>query len=85
MPILAMLPNLGPVEYLVILATLAVYFLGIWSVCRVCAKAGFPWVIGLLALVPVVNFGLLLWLAFGEWPALRGRCEGVKPPPVSDF
>lgn len=33
-------------------------------------KAGFSGVIGLLMLVPVVNLGVALYLAFTEWPAL---------------
>jgi len=33
-------------------------------------KAGFSGVIGLLMLVPVVNLGVALYLAFAEWPVL---------------
>jgi hypothetical protein len=34
------------------------------------SKAGLPGVIGLLMLVPVVNLGVALYLAFVEWPVL---------------
>jgi hypothetical protein len=69
-------PIIGPIELVVLLAT-AVLFL--WPMCRICAKAGFPWPLGLLAAVPVANFVLLYVLAFAEWPALRGKGTGALP------
>jgi hypothetical protein len=38
---------------------------------KIFAKAGFPSVLGVLMIVPLVNFILLFFLAFSEWPALR--------------
>ena len=38
---------------------------------RICAKAGYPGWLGLLALVPVANLLLLYFLAFAEWPLER--------------
>ena len=55
------------------------------------AKAGYSGWLSLLMLVPLVNFGMLLFLAFAEWPVLRelqsfksGSGYGVTgyPPPV---
>ncbi len=41
-----------------------------WKIVR---KTGYPawWSLG--ALIPGVNVALLVMLAFGDWPALRGR------------
>jgi hypothetical protein len=38
---------------------------------RICAKAGYPAALGLLFLVPLVNFVMLLYLAFARWPIER--------------
>lgn len=36
---------------------------------RICSRLGFsPW-LGLIALVPVANVALLLFIAFAKWPA----------------
>jgi hypothetical protein len=35
---------------------------------RICSKAGYSGVLGLLMLVPLANIILLLVLAFGNWP-----------------
>jgi len=40
------------------------------SFWKICAKAGFPGALGLLILVPILNFVFLLWLAFAKWPSL---------------
>jgi ABC-type spermidine/putrescine transport system permease subunit II len=37
---------------------------------RLYQKAGFSGAIGLLMLVPVVNLGVALYLAFAEWPVM---------------
>lgn len=39
-----------------------------WQIMR---KAGYPGVLGLLMLVPLVNYGVMLWVAFSEWPTQR--------------
>ncbi|WP_406696026.1 hypothetical protein V5E97_34020 [Singulisphaera sp. Ch08] len=59
---------LGPMEVIIVASTGLLY---LWPVWRICRKAGFPGAIGLLALVPFANIGLLLFLAFAEWPATR--------------
>ncbi|TGN40430.1 hypothetical protein [Marinobacter confluentis] len=40
-------------------------------VWRICQRAGYPGLLGLLILIPMVNLGLLYFLAFADWPASR--------------
>ena len=64
-------PNLGPLEFvLVMVAALVVV---IWPVWRICSKAGFSGALSLLILLPGLNLCLLYFLALAEWPALRAR------------
>ena len=44
---------------------------------RICAKAGYPRWLGALALVPIVNALLVLFLVFATWPIER-RLERVR-------
>lgn len=37
-------------------------------VWRICKRAGYPGALGLLILVPLLNLGLLYFLAFARWP-----------------
>jgi hypothetical protein len=56
------------------------------AVWRVSHKAGFPGVLGLLMLVPVVNVGVMLFLGFADWPALRAPAAPAAvaaAPPVA--
>ena len=64
------LPNIGVTELVIILA-IAIGL--VWPVCRICSKAGFPGLLGLLVMVPLLNLVLLFVLASAEWPALRER------------
>lgn len=64
------LPAIGPMEVLILLATGVFY---VWPACRICSKAGFPWPLGLLALIPGINLVLLCVLAFVEWPIHRSK------------
>jgi len=59
---------LGAVFGLFFLLTLALVVL---AYCRIFSKAGYPWVLGLLALVPLANVIVLLFLAFADWPVLK--------------
>jgi hypothetical protein len=57
----------------------------VWAFCRIFAKAGYSWALGLLMLVPIANFIMPFILAFGEWPIHR-RVELLRQqqrPPVS--
>ena len=50
-------------------------------------KAGYPGVLSLLMLVPVVSIVLVFFLAFSEWPILRElktlRAKGIPSSPTS--
>ncbi len=55
-----------------IIAFLVMAFM-VYLFWRICEKAGFPGALGLLMLVPIANLILVIYLAFADWPALRGR------------
>ena len=38
---------------------------------RICQRTGYPGWLGLLILVPLINLGLLYFIAFSDWPADR--------------
>ena len=42
---------------------------------RICARAGYPGALGLLAVVPIVNIGLLYFIAFAQWPIEQRRTK----------
>lgn len=45
---------------------------------RLCKRIGYsPW-LSLLILVPLLNIGLVYFLAFSEWPSQKG-----SPPPAT--
>ncbi len=54
---------------------------------KIFSKAGYAGAMGLLMLVPLVNFIMLLVLAFGQWPIhrelehLKQRHGGSQPQP----
>jgi len=39
--------------------------------CKIFAKAGYCWALGLLMFVPIANIIMAFMLAFGEWPIQR--------------
>jgi hypothetical protein len=45
---------------------------------KICSKAGFPGVLGLLMFVPIANIVLPLYIAFAEWPALKDRGKSAQ-------
>lgn len=61
--------------FLVLLVSLAVV---VWPAARICRKAGFsPW-LGILSVVPLLNFALLWFVAFASWPSDQGRAGSAK-------
>lgn len=52
---------------LLLVVTLAVLAVAFWQILR---KAGFTPAIGLLMLLPIVNLGVALYVAFTDWPVL---------------
>jgi ABC-type spermidine/putrescine transport system permease subunit II len=61
----------GPIASIVIVAlfviTLVVLAVAFYKLFQ---KAGFAGGLGLLMLIPVVNLGVALYLAFAEWPVI---------------
>ncbi len=59
----------------------------IWVWCRIFHKAGFPWPLGLLMLIPLVNVVMIVVLAFCKWPvqkelkAYKTAGRNKQPPP----
>tara|TARA_R110000850_G_scaffold18381_41_gene56271 strand:- start:10461 stop:10790 length:330 start_codon:yes stop_codon:yes gene_type:complete len=53
----------------------SILLIGVFPCWMICSKAGFPGWISLLILFPVLNIGLLFFLAFAEWPALKERTK----------
>lgn len=47
--------------------------------CKITAKAGYPWALGLLIVVPVASVILPLYLAYAEWPVHR-KTRKLGPP-----
>lgn len=52
--------------YLAIVGTITI--ITVVAPCKIVGKAGYPWALGLLVLVPLANIVLVLILAFSEWP-----------------
>ena len=56
-------------QLIIICAIVALVF---WPWYRIFSKAGFSGWLALLMFLPLVNLIMLFYLAFAEWPALRG-------------
>jgi len=71
--------RLGVPELLIILLILpffaAITIIPLWQICK---KAGFSPALGLLGIIPVVHIGLLFFLAFAEWPAMKELLESRR-------
>ncbi len=71
-------PELGiaPVTIMVLagiagLMGLTVTIITVIAFCKIFAKAGYCWALGLLILVPLGNLIMVLVLAFSDWPILK--------------
>jgi hypothetical protein len=75
-----MLRTIGPIEILIILLIGIVPLLAFW---KIFSKAGYPGILGLTMLIPLVNVIMVLFLAFSEWPVLK-ELEALrrKSPPA---
>jgi len=63
----------GAWEWIVIMLIFPItMILPVIAFWQICSKAGFPGALGLLMLVPIANIILPLYIAFAQWPALRG-------------
>jgi hypothetical protein len=65
--------NIGPPAAIFLILFFG--FLIILPCWKILSKAGLPPIMSLLVFVPVINIGLLYFVAFTEWPALRQRKE----------
>ncbi len=67
---------------LVTIGVIAVVVFAFWELFK---KAGYPGAYGLLMLIPLVNIGVVLFLAFSDWPVLRElRAARGAATPVPD-
>lgn len=69
-------PDLGLILLPLLIAFGILMVLGIVIVkalicCKIFAKAGYCWALGLLMFVPIANIIMIFMLAFGEWPIQR--------------
>jgi hypothetical protein len=48
---------------------------------KIFTKAGFPGPLAILVIIPFVNIFMIFFLAFAEWPALKGRSGGTPQQP----
>ena len=62
---------MGPQWLLDVVIFLFVIVFLTWPMCRICSKAGYAPSLGLLTMVPFAIIGLVLFLAFVEWPIQR--------------
>ena len=53
------------------LMLLAVIVLKLVICCKIFAKTGYGWALGLLMLIPIVDIIMAFVLAFGDWPVCR--------------
>jgi uncharacterized membrane protein YhaH (DUF805 family) len=78
-----------PFVLIAVAAFIALVLNLIWILifCKIFAKAGYHWALGLLMLVPVVNMFIPFFLAFADWPAqqeLRALRQRVGAAPGQD-
>lgn len=52
----------------------------IWPFWRIFSKAGFNGALAILMLVPIINVVMIFYLAFSEWPSLRGGGQAGPRP-----
>lgn len=62
---------------------LQIAFYGFFCICVhiVCKKAGFPSLLGILALIPLLNILLLYYIAFAPWPRFPNGTNGTGIDP----
>ena len=81
-----MLRSIGLPELLVLVIVVGFLVVPFW---KIFSKAGYPGVLSLAMLVPILNIAMWFFLGFSEWPvlkelnALRQRTIHPGPPPLS--
>jgi hypothetical protein len=84
-PVTQAAPLIGMCFMLFIYLVIAVLFVVVY--CKIYSRAGYPWAMGLLMLIPIVNLVMMLILAFSEWPIqkqLRQLQQMVGQPPQQE-
>ena len=56
---------------ILLLVYLAAIIITVIAFCKIFAKTGYSWALGLLMLVPIANLIMFLVLAFSDWPILK--------------
>lgn len=81
-----MLRSIGLPELLVLLIVAGFLVVPFW---KIFSKAGYPGILSLAMLVPILNIVMWYFLGFSEWPvlkelkALRQSTTPSGPPPLS--
>lgn len=57
-------------HWLVLLATAVIFGTPLW---RIVTRTGHPGAMAILFFIPLVNVGMLWWLAYGKWPSVPDR------------
>jgi hypothetical protein len=68
------------------LLVICVFLFAIVPFWKIFQKAGFPGILSLTLFVPLLNFIVICWFAYAEWPVLRElnsfRLRQKNAPPV---
>jgi uncharacterized membrane protein YhaH (DUF805 family) len=69
-------PQMTPVfvivlAFLVAFVVMVILAIKLLICCKIFAKAGYSWALGLLMLIPIVNIIMAFFLAFADWPVRR--------------
>jgi len=66
--------------HLIILLLIGLFIVApFWQIFK---KAGYAPALSFLMLIPYVNLGIFLWLAFSDWPVLKkSRQQQIPPTP----
>lgn len=57
-------------HWLVLLAAAVIFGIPLW---RIVTRTGHPGVMVILFFIPLVNVGVLWWLAYSKWPCVPDR------------
>jgi len=69
------------VTVLVLTASLIILALFVFAWSKVFTKAGYPPLLCLLMLIPVVSLIAFLWFAFSTWPIHKDVPAALRPAP----
>ncbi len=73
-------PMMGGAHWLWMLVVAALVVIPVW---RICVRIGYPGALSLLMLVPLLNLGLLYFIAFADWRRGDGDPSAGNRPPES--